>query len=453
MGDGALQGVSDLRGNLFVTDNQGDWVGSSKLFHVKKGRFYGHAISLTWREGFKDEPLKMPVAELDKLRTRAAVVFPHGSMANSPTQVLAIGPKAKFGPFTGQLLVGEMNKARIMRVMLEEVDGELQGACIPFLDGKPLRNGNNRFAWAPDGSLYVGHTKHTWAGNQGIQRVVWSGKVGFHVHSMNLTKTGFRLTFTRPVDKTVAADPATWSFKRYYYEYHRGYGSKQYDVTPVEVKAARVSADGKQVELELAELKAWHIHDLNINKLKSADGRPLANSYLSYTLNRLLENTPPPPTNQIAGGGGKAGGKKGSKKKPKLVKPVSLKNFKGKVYEAEQAGTGGPSTASGNGGFSGKGYVDFGAAGGQWVEWIVEVNKPGSRKIAIRYAVEGGGRPLKLLVNGKPIGDKPLPFADSGGWTNWADQEAEASFKKGKNRIRLESVGAGPNVDHLRVLP
>ncbi|MDX1564071.1 MAG: PQQ-dependent sugar dehydrogenase, partial [Phycisphaeraceae bacterium] len=146
---------TDLEGNLFVTDNQGDWVGSSKLFHVKKGRFYGHVASLTWREDFEGTPLKTPATELDKLRTRAAVVFPHGSMANSPTQVLAIGPKAKFGPFTGQLLVGEMNKSRIMRVMLEEVDGELQGACIPFIDGKPLRNGNNRFAWAPDGSLYV----------------------------------------------------------------------------------------------------------------------------------------------------------------------------------------------------------------------------------------------------------------------------------------------------------
>ena len=35
----------DLKGNLFVTDNQGDWVGSSKLFHVQKDHFYGHAAS------------------------------------------------------------------------------------------------------------------------------------------------------------------------------------------------------------------------------------------------------------------------------------------------------------------------------------------------------------------------------------------------------------------------
>jgi hypothetical protein len=29
----------DLQGHLFATDNQGDWVGTSSLYHVKKDRF------------------------------------------------------------------------------------------------------------------------------------------------------------------------------------------------------------------------------------------------------------------------------------------------------------------------------------------------------------------------------------------------------------------------------
>ena len=66
------------------------------------------------------------------MRSRACVVFPHGTMANSPTKVLAITPDAKIGPFAGQLLVGEMNRPRIMRVMLEKVGGELQGHAFPF---------------------------------------------------------------------------------------------------------------------------------------------------------------------------------------------------------------------------------------------------------------------------------------------------------------------------------
>jgi hypothetical protein len=285
----------DLEGNLFVTDNQGDWVGSSKLFHVKKDRFYGHAASLTWKEGFEGTPVNTDPETLAKMRTRACIVFPHGSMANSPTEVLAIGSEAKFGPFQGQLLVGEMNKGRIMRVMLEEVDGELQGACIPFIDGGKLRTGNNRMAWAADGSLYVGHTKHTWAGNEGIQRVAWNGKTPFSVQNVQLTKKGFKLTFTKAVDKAIAAKAETWPFKRHYYQYHVGYGSKRYGEADIPVSKVSVSADGKTVDLELAQLEAWHVHEVTINGLKAADGTKLHNSYVAYTLNRLLENTPPEP--------------------------------------------------------------------------------------------------------------------------------------------------------------
>ena len=55
----------DLEGNLFVTDNQGDWVGTSKMHHVEKGKFYGHAASLFWQEGWEGRPLSLSIEELD----------------------------------------------------------------------------------------------------------------------------------------------------------------------------------------------------------------------------------------------------------------------------------------------------------------------------------------------------------------------------------------------------
>jgi glucose/arabinose dehydrogenase len=285
----------DLKGNLFATDNQGDWVGSSKLFHIQKDRFYGHAASLAWKTGFEGIPVDAPPAKLAQMRSRACIVFPHGSMANSPTQVLAIGPKANFGPFTGQLLVGEMNQPRIIRVMLEEVGGELQGACVPFIDGSPLGRGCNRMAWAPDGSLFVGQTKHTWAGGQGIQQVSWSKKMPFEIQNMELTPKGFLFTFTQPVESKFAQDKKNWPFSRYFFEYRRAYGSPRSDEMPVEIKEISISEDGRQVEIELSELKAWHIHEVKIQNLISQTGENLSNNYIVYTLNRLLDNTPPDP--------------------------------------------------------------------------------------------------------------------------------------------------------------
>ena len=118
----------------------------------------------------------MPPAEFDAQRKRAAVLFPQGSMANSPTQMLTDTTDGKFGPFSGQLLVGEMNRPRILRVLVDEVAGQTQGACLPFIDGGGLHRGMHRFAFAPDGSLWTGSTHLSWAGGSGLQRVTWTGK-------------------------------------------------------------------------------------------------------------------------------------------------------------------------------------------------------------------------------------------------------------------------------------
>ena len=433
----------DLDGNLFATDNQGDWVGSSKLFHLRQGRFYGHAASLTWKEGFEGSPLEADPEMLAKMRSRACVVFPHGSMANSPTQVLAIPPEAKFGPFTGQLLVGEMNKSRIMRVMLEEVGGELQGACVPFIDGSPLPRGSNRMAWAPDGSLYVGHTRHTWAGGEGISRVEWNGEIPFEAVAMNLTKTGFRFTFTEAVDREIASRTATWPCKRYYYRYHRSYGSPQNDVQPVAIDSIDISPDGKTVDLHMGELAAWHIHEFTIQGLKSEQGVALANSNVAYTLNRLLENTPPDPLHY----GGKAA------PKPKGVsgrKPVEVIDPLGEVYQAEDATRDGPVLSTKNGGYTGRGFADFGN-GEQSLQWTVPSETGGPAKLLIRYALGSGARPLKLIVNGREL--TTLPFPATGGWTRWENLTTPVTLKKGANQIRLQTVGeSGGNIDHLQVI-
>lgn len=278
----------DLQGNLFATDNQGDWVGTSPLFHIQKGKFYGHPGSLIWTKGWnKGNPYHLSAKVLDAMRTRAAVLFPHGIMANSPTQPVCDNTGGKFGPFGGQLLIGEMNKERIVRVMLERVDGELQGACIPFLDGNGLRKGNNRMAFAPDGSLYVGQNSHGWLGDEGIQRIVFTGAMPVDVYNMSLTSSGFDLTFTQPVDRKSALDPSNYKIRHYYYTYHKKYGSEQFGMEAVLVKHLKISADGKRVSLSVDSLKAGFVYEISLNNIRSVKGQPLENKLICYTLNKL----------------------------------------------------------------------------------------------------------------------------------------------------------------------
>lgn len=286
----------DPAGNLFVTDNQSDWVETSTLYHVKEGHFYGHPASLVWKAGWdRGSPFDLPIDELNQMRTKASVYFPHGVIANSPSQPVWDTTDGKFGPFAGQLFVGEMNHQRIIRVMLENVKGEFQGACIPFLDHQGLPIGNNRLAFAPDGSLWIGQIAHGWSGDKGIRRVTFTGKQPMDIYRMSLTKTGFDLIFTQPLDPAVALNRDHYQMKRYEYTYQKKpYDepidhSNQSNIQEIGIRQIRISPNGKTVSIELDSLKAGGVYELQLKNIKSKEGAPAENQLVCYTLNNLLE--------------------------------------------------------------------------------------------------------------------------------------------------------------------
>ena len=297
----------DAEGRLLVCDNQGDWLGSSKVHHIVEGGFYGHPASLVWRENWElGNPLKVPVAKLDQLRTREAIFLPHSILANSPSQPLLDTTAGKFGPYANQMFGGEMNISRIMRYLPETVAGVTQGAAIPFYDKNGLTAGINRLAFAPDGALYIGQTHLSWAGGEGIQKLTWKGTVPMDVHHISLTNNGFDLRFTKPVDPA-SITPQAFQIRRYYYEYHEAYGADTDDVTNVAVTAIKPGKDGTTWSLTLDSLKPGYVYEFTCNGIRGTDGEELINTLVCYTCNRLRDGSAPEP--QIPG--------TGPKKKPK----------------------------------------------------------------------------------------------------------------------------------------
>ena len=437
----------DSQGRLWVTDNQGDWLGTSKLFHVKEGNFYGHPASLVWTKEWEKgrNPLKVPPSEFDKKRTRAAVLFPQGSMANSPTQMLTDTSSGKFGPFAGQLLVGEMNRPRIMRVLVDEVAGEAQGACLPFIDNGGLHRGMHRFVFAPDGSLWVGQTHLSWAGGNGLQRISWTGKMPMSVSTMNLTDTGFKLTFTKPLAKVTAEN---FAFQRFYYKYHQSYGSPQLGREPINVMSVKPSKDGRSVSIDLEKLNPGYVYQLDLKNVTASDKTPALNTYICYTLNRLINGDNKAPHLTIGNSSRSRPAK--SAAKVVLAKPVTFKGDN-QIFEAEEAGRNGPSIAKNSHSYTGKGFADFQADSGEHLNWIIQTKDASECSLSFRYTLAGGSRPLQLKVNGKVIA-KALPFIATGSWVNWKSISIDAPLKAGLNEIRLESTGtSGPNVDHLNI--
>ena len=276
----------DGQGNLLVSDNQGDWLGACKLFVLQRGGFYGHPASLVWRPDWNlGDPLKVPIAKLNELRTPAPIWFPYGSYANSATQMVQIPKTAAWGPFGGQTVIGEMNSPKLLRVLPEQVDGVWEGATLEFITTETLKHGLHRLAFLGD-TLYVGRTHLSWAGDEGIAAIHPTGKTPFDPVDMHITPHGFRLTFSEPLDPN-STDPALWPATHYFYEYHAKYGSPEMEKAAVTATKVTLSADGKTAEVELPEMKTDVVYDFDLKALKSASGSLLLNPRIAYTVRRV----------------------------------------------------------------------------------------------------------------------------------------------------------------------
>jgi hypothetical protein len=210
-------------------------------------------------------------------------------MGQSASGIASDPSAGKFGPFAGQMFVGDQSHSTVMRVFLEKIDGVYQGVAFPFRQG--FGSGSLSLLFAPDGSLFVGGTNRGW-GSRGsqpfaLERLVWTGQTPFEIHEMRAKPDGFELTFTRPVDPQSAGDLASYDLQTYTYIYQSQYGSPEVDRTRPTIKSFTVSGDQRSVRLRIDGLQLGHIHELHLPGLRSADGEPLLHDAAYYTLNRL----------------------------------------------------------------------------------------------------------------------------------------------------------------------
>lgn len=291
----------NLAGEMFYTDNQGPWNGTCSLKHLIPGKFVGHPGGNKWYDlaaavmgprpkepesgsRFMIEAKKIPEYE------PPSILFPYAKMGNSASGIATDTTGGKFGPFAGQMFVGDQTASTVMRCDLEIVDGHYQGACFPFREG--FGSGTLGLEMTPQGSLFVGGTNRGWGsrGNKpfSVERLDWlTGKIPFEIYSMRAKPDGFELTFTHPVDPATASKPEAYSMSTYTYIYQATYGSPQVDHTTPTLEKVQVAADGKSVRLIYQGLQIGHVHELHTDGVRSAAGLPLLHNQAYYTLNRI----------------------------------------------------------------------------------------------------------------------------------------------------------------------
>ncbi len=276
--------MRDSKGNIWCGDNQGDWRATTPLYHVRKGNFYGHPSSLVWDPKWPEgkDPLKMPLKEIDAMRTRPAVLLPHKEMNRSASEPVEI-PEG-FGPFAGQMLLLDNNSSRITRIMLDKVNGEYQGSCTHFINGQGLLSGGNRAVFSADGkTLFTGHTVRGWGKlAEGVQRITWSGTTPFDVHGIALEKGGFTLKFTKELGELASDACSVRSFR---YESKWIYGGPMLDQR--DEKVTFFGSNANKLKIDVQKLEPLRVYEIRFKGIKAKDGSPLANAVFYYTLNQL----------------------------------------------------------------------------------------------------------------------------------------------------------------------
>ncbi len=281
-------------GEMFNADNQGAWLPSSKLMHIKKDEFnfYGHRQEIAANNWTPQE-----VARLEEWKshedTPPAVWFPQGLIGLSPTEPLLI----PHGIFKNQMYIGDVAYGGIQRVYLEKVKGEFQGGVVRSIGG--LEAGINRMIWGPDSALYIGGTGEGDQNNWGwrgfktaFQKLVPTNEETFEIKAVYSKPNGMTIEFTHPVNNA-ANNASSYVAQAWTFAPNEQYGGgNKVGTYNLQINNVSVSDDRKLVYLEIGNFRLNHCVYIRVNGVNSGDGKQLWSTETWYTLNALGEGEP-----------------------------------------------------------------------------------------------------------------------------------------------------------------
>ncbi len=263
-------------GGMYFTDNQGDWIQSCKLAHIVPGRFYGHPET-------KDDAL--PVGDSPTGLSSIWLPYERSRSVSGPVCDLT---GDRFGPFADQMFVGDVGfgaNQGVMRVALEKVNGQYQGACFRFMDGQPL--GCERMKFGPDHQLYMASL------TSGLTRLAFDGKTPFAIQSVRIRPAGkgFVINLTAPIAAGVQLKSEQFRVTRYHYLYSGKYGSPKAGQKAVAVESAILSPDRKSITLTfpVETYPIGMVYEINLGDLKSESDADLVHNEAWYTVHEIPE--------------------------------------------------------------------------------------------------------------------------------------------------------------------
>ena len=214
----APNGMSMSRdGRLTSSDNQGNWVPTSRVDLVQPGGFYGyipHARRFPPPSAY-DPPLCW---------------IPYGLDNSSGGQVWV--DSARWGPLRGHLLHLSYGKSSLFDLVMDESSSPPQGLVVPFhlrFDSGLMRARTHPL----DGQVYACGLKGwqtTGVRDGGLFRVRYTGAPLLQVTGWQVQADAIVLRFDVPLDPASATDPENYAVEQWNYKWSERYGSPEYSV-------------------------------------------------------------------------------------------------------------------------------------------------------------------------------------------------------------------------------
>ncbi|MDR6197396.1 PA14 domain-containing protein [Siphonobacter sp. SORGH_AS_0500] len=261
---------------IFIADNQGDWLPANKIVHLQPGAWYGsRSVDFAGTARLKET---LPVVWLTQ-----------DEIGNSPSQPAPLN----VGPYQNQMVHGDVTHGGLKRVFAEKVNGSYQGVVFRFTQG--LEAGVNRLAWGPDGSLYIGGVGSTGNWGQtgklgyGLQKLTFNQTPTFEMLAVRAQAKGVEIEFTEPLPKGTGEASTDYTIRQWWFKPTADYGGPKLNDERLTIKNIQVSADRKRVFLELPGMLSKHVVYIRLNRktIVSSTGKNLWTTEAWYTMNAI----------------------------------------------------------------------------------------------------------------------------------------------------------------------
>lgn len=285
----------DDSGRIWASDNQGNYRPACPIFLLKPGKSFGVPTANGTTGGSYWQSVLGPQPVLDAYKSDM-LWLPYNGMSQSATDIHFM----KSGPFKGQALVGDNRTGHLNRLILEKVDGQMQGAAIRMTGG--LEAGNYRIAEDAKGNLYLGGlatggTYWSWCHKYtGFQKLTFKpdflgNKAYNDVLKVSLVQGGIVVEFTSDISADFL-DPA--NYRAYTFNYIKSvspyYGGPKSDSVAAGIRGI-VKRSNREILITVDGLVKESLLALEFGRKLTVENQ-LQSYELFYTMNRLSTRIP-----------------------------------------------------------------------------------------------------------------------------------------------------------------